>query len=172
MHSQMERSRQNIYETITSKLLAAIEINPGDTVMPWQRVGTRPVLPTNAVTGQAYRGVNIAGRTPRHLRRRQGARGRDLSRRLPDRSGRSFRRLMRGRSMLRDRQSVARDQRTSSRPEVNRRRGRTVGASPRRVGRSCGRPLLVPSATHDLRSAKGVEPVLARAAWVAAQPAR
>ena len=27
--------------------------------MPWQRGGARPVLPTNAVTGQAYRGVNI-----------------------------------------------------------------------------------------------------------------
>jgi antirestriction protein ArdC len=27
--------------------------------MPWQRGGTRPVLPTNVLTGHAYRGVNI-----------------------------------------------------------------------------------------------------------------
>ncbi len=40
--------KSNIYATITEKLLAAIEDNPGD-----------PVLPVNAVTGQAYRGVNV-----------------------------------------------------------------------------------------------------------------
>ena len=59
MRSQAQKPRQNIYETITSKLLAAIEASPGDPIMPWQRGGTQPVLPTNAVTGQAYRGVNI-----------------------------------------------------------------------------------------------------------------
>ncbi len=59
MRSQSQKPRQGIYETITSKLLAAIEASPGDPIMPWQRGGTRPVLPTNAVTGQAYRGVNI-----------------------------------------------------------------------------------------------------------------
>jgi antirestriction protein ArdC len=45
--------------TITAKLLAAIEANPGEPIMPWQRAGTQPVLPTNAVSGQAYRGANI-----------------------------------------------------------------------------------------------------------------
>jgi antirestriction protein ArdC len=59
MRSQAQRPRQSIYETITAKILAAIESNPGDPIMPWQRDGARPVLPTNAVTGQAYRGVNI-----------------------------------------------------------------------------------------------------------------
>ena len=57
--TQSQKSRQNIYETITSRLLAMIEADPGDPVMPWQRAGTCPVLPTNAVTGQGYRGVNI-----------------------------------------------------------------------------------------------------------------
>ena len=52
-------SRTSIYETITAKLLAAVAANPGNPIMPWQRGGTRPVLPTNALTGQAYRGVNI-----------------------------------------------------------------------------------------------------------------
>ena len=59
MRSQAQKQRSDIYETITSKLLAAIEASPGDPIMPWQRGGTRPVLPTNTVTGQAYRGVNI-----------------------------------------------------------------------------------------------------------------
>lgn len=59
MRPHAENPRRNIYDTITAKILAAIEANPGDPVMPWQRSGARPVLPTNAVTGQAYRGVNI-----------------------------------------------------------------------------------------------------------------
>ena len=59
MTSATAKSRQNIYETITSAIVAAIESDPGDPVMPWQRGGARPVLPSNAVTGQAYRGVNI-----------------------------------------------------------------------------------------------------------------
>jgi antirestriction protein ArdC len=59
MRSQAQEPRQSIYETITAKILAAIEANPGDPIMPWQRGGARPVLPTNAVTGQDYRGVNI-----------------------------------------------------------------------------------------------------------------
>ena len=59
MKADPRTSRQSIYETITNKILAAIESNPGDPIMPWQRGGARPVLPTNALTGQAYRGVNI-----------------------------------------------------------------------------------------------------------------
>ena len=49
----------SIYETITAKLLAAVAADPGDPIMPWQRGGTGPVLPINAVTRQFYRGVNI-----------------------------------------------------------------------------------------------------------------
>ena len=52
-------NRSTIYETITHKIIAAIKAGPGDPVMPWQRGGVRPVLPTNAATGQAYRGINI-----------------------------------------------------------------------------------------------------------------
>jgi len=51
--------RPTIYETITNKLIAAIEAGPGEPIIPWQRSGARPVLPVNATTGQAYRGVNI-----------------------------------------------------------------------------------------------------------------
>ncbi len=59
MPTDTRKSRSGIYETITNSILAAIESNPGEPIMPWQRGGTRPVLPTNALTGQAYRGVNI-----------------------------------------------------------------------------------------------------------------
>ena len=59
MPSETSNSRPSIYETITSKILAAIEQGPGDPIMPWQRSGARPVLPVNAATGQPYRGVNI-----------------------------------------------------------------------------------------------------------------
>ncbi len=59
MRTKAQKPRSDIYQTITEKLLAAIEANPGDPIMPWQRGGAQPVLPTNAVTGQAYRGVNI-----------------------------------------------------------------------------------------------------------------
>ena len=59
MATDTSSSRSSIYETITSKILAAIEAGPGDPVMPWQCGGVRPVLPVNAATGQAYRGVNI-----------------------------------------------------------------------------------------------------------------
>src|SRR6185312_180556 len=51
--------KASIYETITAKLLAAVAADPGNPIMPWQRGGTRPVLPTNALTQQAYRGINI-----------------------------------------------------------------------------------------------------------------
>ena len=59
MPSETQNPRQSIYETITNKIMAAIESSPGEPVMPWQRGGARPVLPVNAHTGQAYRGVNI-----------------------------------------------------------------------------------------------------------------
>jgi antirestriction protein ArdC len=53
------KSKSNIYETITAKIIAAIESCPGEPVMPWQRGGFRPTLPVNATTHQPYRGINI-----------------------------------------------------------------------------------------------------------------
>lgn len=53
------KSKSNIYETITAKIIAAVEANPGDPVMPWLRGGFNPTLPVNATTQQAYRGINI-----------------------------------------------------------------------------------------------------------------
>ncbi|MEQ1698305.1 MAG: zincin-like metallopeptidase domain-containing protein [Hyphomicrobiaceae bacterium] len=54
-----DSDRRDIYRTITDKIIAAIENNPGEPVMPWHRGGFRPVIPTNAATGNEYRGVNI-----------------------------------------------------------------------------------------------------------------
>jgi antirestriction protein ArdC len=58
MASDSAKSRP-IYETITAKILAAIEASPGDPVLPWQRGGFNPTLPVNATTQQPYRGINI-----------------------------------------------------------------------------------------------------------------
>ncbi len=52
-------TRPDIYQTITAKIVAAVEASPGEPVMPWQRAGFQAVLPKNAVTDHAYRGVNI-----------------------------------------------------------------------------------------------------------------
>jgi antirestriction protein ArdC len=51
--------RPDIYQTITAKIVAAVEASPGEPVMPWQRGGFKAVLPSNAVTGHDYRGINI-----------------------------------------------------------------------------------------------------------------
>jgi len=60
MRSKSQKpAKSNIYATITEMLLTAIEEGPRDPVLPWQRGGLCPVLPLNAVTGQAYRGVNV-----------------------------------------------------------------------------------------------------------------
>ena len=56
----MTRSaRPDIYQTITAKIVAAVEASAGDPVMPWQRGSFKAVLPKNAVTGHDYRGINI-----------------------------------------------------------------------------------------------------------------
>ena len=52
-------ARPDIHQTITAKIVAAVEASPGDPVMPWQRGGFKAVLPKNAVTGHDYRGINV-----------------------------------------------------------------------------------------------------------------
>jgi len=47
----------DIYQDVTSRIVAAIEANPGKFQMPWQRGGGG--LPTNAHTHNGYQGVNI-----------------------------------------------------------------------------------------------------------------
>lgn len=57
--SSPPHSPRDIYQTITTKIIAAIEAEPGPPVMPWHRGGLSPVIPVNAATGNEYRGVNI-----------------------------------------------------------------------------------------------------------------
>ncbi|CFX05237.1 conserved protein of unknown function [Candidatus Filomicrobium marinum] len=48
----------DIHQYVTDRVIAAIEANPGEFRMPWQRVGIANTLPRNAITKQAYQGVN------------------------------------------------------------------------------------------------------------------
>lgn len=51
--------KPSVYETITSKIVASIEANPGTWQMPWHRSSHGPLhLPKNAHTGNPYRGIN------------------------------------------------------------------------------------------------------------------
>jgi len=49
----------DIYQTVTDRIVAAIEAGAGEPVMPWHRTGLSSVIPINAVTGNRYRGINI-----------------------------------------------------------------------------------------------------------------
>ena len=51
--------RRDIYAEITSKLIAAIEADPGKPCMPWRRSAKPLFTPENALTGNAYNGINI-----------------------------------------------------------------------------------------------------------------
>lgn len=51
--------KPSIYETITSQIVAAIEAGAGNYDMPWHRSQHDVASPSNAATGNAYRGINI-----------------------------------------------------------------------------------------------------------------
>ncbi len=48
--------KRDIYQTVTDKIVAAIERGAGDWSFPWSR---QSVIPANAVTGNKYHGVNV-----------------------------------------------------------------------------------------------------------------
>ena len=50
--------RFDLYQTVTDKIVAAIEAGAGAFVMPWH-VSAATGRPTNALTGHGYRGVNV-----------------------------------------------------------------------------------------------------------------
>lgn len=50
---------RDIHAEITNQLIAAIETNPSNPVMPWRQAGGSMLLPRNALTGKTYNGVNI-----------------------------------------------------------------------------------------------------------------
>lgn len=47
----------DVYAEITASIVAAIEANPGELVMPWHRSAVG--LPKNATTGNEYNGINV-----------------------------------------------------------------------------------------------------------------
>lgn len=52
--------RSDIYQTITDRIIAAIEAGAGDWKMPWHVTGgSTAVMPINAVSKRAYRGINV-----------------------------------------------------------------------------------------------------------------
>jgi antirestriction protein ArdC len=57
--SRNNAPRRDIYAEITNQLIAAIEANPGQPSMPWRRSSGPLFLPVNALTGNAYNGINI-----------------------------------------------------------------------------------------------------------------
>jgi antirestriction protein ArdC len=51
--------RRDIHAEITNQLIAAIESDPGRPSMPWRRSSGPLFMPVNALTGNAYNGINI-----------------------------------------------------------------------------------------------------------------
>ncbi len=49
---------RDVYQSITDQIVASIEAGAGTFTMPWHR-DTGTSLPTNALTGSPYNGVNI-----------------------------------------------------------------------------------------------------------------
>jgi antirestriction protein ArdC len=57
--SHARAERRDIHAEITSKLIAAIESDPGRPCMPWRRSSTPLFMPENALTKKLYNGINI-----------------------------------------------------------------------------------------------------------------
>lgn len=57
--SSLRAPRRDIHAEITGKLIAAIEADPGKPSMPWRRSGKPLFMPENALTGNAYNGINV-----------------------------------------------------------------------------------------------------------------
>ncbi|MDK1389732.1 zincin-like metallopeptidase domain-containing protein [Sinorhizobium sp. 8-89] len=52
-------TRNDIYERVTSQIIAAIEAGAGDYRMPWHHDGSAITTPINVASSKAYRGVNV-----------------------------------------------------------------------------------------------------------------
>ncbi|WP_414462364.1 ArdC family protein [Hyphomicrobium sp. DY-1] len=54
------KERTDIHQLVTDQIIAAIEAGAGEVQLPWQRAGSSfGFIPKNAVTGNAYNGLNI-----------------------------------------------------------------------------------------------------------------
>jgi antirestriction protein ArdC len=59
MSIQSRPVRKDIYADITSQLVAAIEADPGKPSLPWRRTSGPLFMPVNALTKNAYNGINV-----------------------------------------------------------------------------------------------------------------
>jgi hypothetical protein len=59
IQSKPASTRQDVYSEITSQLIAAIEANPGKPELPWRKSAGPLFMPVNALTQNAYNGINI-----------------------------------------------------------------------------------------------------------------
>jgi antirestriction protein ArdC len=50
---------RDIHAEITDRLIAAIEADPGKPIMPWRRASGSLLMPINALTRNAYNGINV-----------------------------------------------------------------------------------------------------------------
>ena len=58
--SPRQTPKRDLHAEITQALIAAIEKDPGQPVMPWRRTGGAPLwLPENALTKNRYNGINV-----------------------------------------------------------------------------------------------------------------
>lgn len=53
-----QKTPVDIHQQVTDAIVAAIEANPGEYRMPWQRSGMGSLIPRNAVTKAPYNGIN------------------------------------------------------------------------------------------------------------------
>jgi len=53
------KPRRDLHTEITQRLITAIESNPGEPQMPWRRSGRPLWMPENALTKNAYNGINV-----------------------------------------------------------------------------------------------------------------
>ena len=65
----MKTERTDIYEQVTSEIIAAMENGCGAWRMPWHLDDSANTFPINAVSGVAYRGVNILALWARAMKR-------------------------------------------------------------------------------------------------------
>ena len=55
-----EKTRFDLHQTLTSQIIAAIErVSAEDFRLPWHRTGLSSIQPRNALTKNAYRGINV-----------------------------------------------------------------------------------------------------------------
>lgn len=59
MTKRSQTPKRDLYAEITQRLVAAIEADPGKPQMPWRRSATPLWMPENALSKNAYNGINV-----------------------------------------------------------------------------------------------------------------